>query len=117
MRLMLKRATLLWVLCLGFIGYPFAVYSDNKQSTSSVHVYKLDGTRHCESGLEINLFTMEQELISTGIKVISRRKGFDGREGVALCGAQTGQINIYEISTSDLSVAISQGFMNFSENR
>jgi len=90
----LTRTTLLWVICFWFIGKPAAVYSGDKQAIASVYVYKLDGTRQCESNTGINLLKMEQELVSTGIKVISRRKGFDGREGIALCGAATGQINI-----------------------
>jgi hypothetical protein len=59
---------------------------------------------------------MELELKTAGIKVFSRRKGYDGREGIAICGSPTGQINIYEIASGDLSAAVSLGFKQLSEN-
>ena len=111
MRLLMKHATLLLAICFIFVAYPSALYAEANQSVSSVYAYKLDGTKQCETDPEITLVTMEQDLISAGVKVISRRRGFDGREGIALCGAPTGQINIYEISSSDLPVAIGQDFM------
>ena len=111
MRLLMKRTTLLFAICFIFVGYPSALYAEANQSVSSVYVYKLDGTKQCETDPGITLVTMEQDLISAGVKVISRRRGFDGREGIALCGAPTGQINIYEISSSDLPVAIGQDIM------
>lgn len=111
MRLLMKHATLLLAICFIFVAYPSALYAEANQSVSSVYVYKLDGTKQCETDPGITLVTMEQDLISAGVKVISRRRGFDGREGIALCGAPTGQINIYEISSSDLPVAIGQDFM------
>ena len=111
MRLLIKHVTLLLAICFIFVGYSFTLYADSNQPVSSVYVYKLDGTKQCETDPGITLVTMEQDLISAGVKVISRRKGFDGREGIALCGEPTGQINIYEISGSDLPVAIGQDFM------
>jgi len=111
MRLLMKHTTLLLAICFIFVGYPSALYADSKQAVSSVYVYKLDGTKQCEKDPGIKLAKMEQDLISAGVKVVSRRKGYDGREGIALCGAPTGQINIYEISSSDLPVAIGQDFM------
>ena len=111
MRLLMKRATLLLAICFIFVAYPSALYADANQTVSSVYVYKLAGTMQCETDPGIQLVTMEQDLISAGVKVISRRKRFDGREGVALCGAPTGEINIYEITSSDLPVAIGQDFM------
>ncbi len=111
MRRLMRHTTLLLAICFIFVGYPFRLYADSKQPVSSVYVYKLDGTKQCETDPGITLVTMERDLISAGVKVISRRKGFDGREGITLCGAPTGQINIYEISRSDLPVAIGQDFM------
>ena len=59
---------------------------------------------------------MALELAGAGIEVFSRRKGYDGREGIAVCGAPTGQINIYEIASSDLSAALRLGFKQLPEN-
>ena len=93
MRLLMKRTTLLLTICL-FVAYPSALYADANQPVSSVYVYKLAGTKQCETDPGITLVTMERDLTSAGVEVISRRKGFDGREGVALCGTPTGEINI-----------------------
>jgi hypothetical protein len=41
---------------------------------------------------------------------LSRRKSYDGREGIALCGDPSGSINVYEIGKSDLSKALELGF-------
>ena len=111
MRLLMKRTTLLLAICFIFVAYPSALYADANQPVSSVYVYKLAGTKQCDTDPGITLVTMERDLTSAGVEVISRRKGFDGREGVALCGTPTGEINIYEITSSDLPVAIGQDFM------
>ena len=107
----MKLTTLFLAICFVFIGYPSALYADSKQPLSSVYVYKPDGTKQCETDPGIKLVTMERDLTSVGVKVISRRKGYDGREGIALCGAPSGKINIYEITSPDLPIAIDQDFM------
>jgi len=53
---------------------------------------------------------MANDLESMGINVISRQKGYDGREGIAKCGSPTGQINIFEINSSDLPDTVNLGF-------
>lgn len=79
-------------------------------------VYKLDGTKHCEPHAGVSLDSMALEFTDAGIEVFSSRKGHDGREGIALCGAPTGQINIYEILSADLTSALSMGFKQLPEN-
>ena len=74
------------------------------------YVFKSDGSKQCESDSGVDLATMSKELITVGIKVYSQKKGHDGREGIALCGAPTGQINIYEIVSDDLAQAVKKGF-------
>ena len=101
---------------LGFFNYSMVIHTDAISSASTVFVFKLDGTVHCENSKGITLDSMEQKLTSAGIKVFSRRKGYDGREGIALCGAPTGQVNIYEIAPSDLSIALKLGFKPLPEN-
>jgi hypothetical protein len=92
------------------------VQTDRVSAASSLFVFKLDGTTHCEDAKGVSLDSMEQELTTAGIKVISRQKGYDGREGIAVCGAPTGQINIYEIASSDVSAALGLGFRQLPEN-
>ena len=101
---------------LGFFCYPLVIHTGDISSTSTVFVFKLDGTVHFGNSIGVSLDSMEQKLTSTGIKVFSRRKGYDGREGIAVCGAPTGQINIYEIASSDLTVSLKFGFRQLPEN-
>ena len=104
------------IISLGFFIYPVVIHADDISSSSTVFVFKLDGTVHCENSKGITLDSMEQKLTSTDIRVFSRRKGYDGREGIAVCGAPTGQINTYEIASSDLSIALKLGFRPLPEN-
>ena len=62
--------------------------------TKSLFVCQPSGAMHCEPDSGIDLSTMGQQLTEAGVKVISMRMGFNGREGVALCGNPTGEINI-----------------------
>ena len=85
----MKHATLILATFLGFLSYPLLAHSDRKPSLSSIFVFKLDGTNHCESHEGVDLDSMELELSAAGIKVFSKRKGHDGREGLAICGEPT----------------------------
>lgn len=77
---------------------------------TTLFVFRPDGTIHCDKSRGVTLDCMGQELITAGIKVFSSRKGYDRREGIALCGEPTGQINVYEIASSDMSEALRLGF-------
>lgn len=76
----------------------------------TAYVYKPDGTLHCDPSPEVTLESMAEELIRSGIRVRTRRKSHDGREGVAVCGNPTGSINVYEIDATDLPKALGLGF-------
>ncbi|MER9304355.1 hypothetical protein [Mesorhizobium sp. M0496] len=78
--------------------------------TPATSVYKYDGTLQCGLGQEIPLTEMAQELVDAGVLVISSHKSSDGLLHIALCGALTGQINVYEIPTPDLHKAMQLGF-------
>lgn len=78
--------------------------------TSSVEVFKYDGTLQCGMGSEITLETMEKELKEAGIKVLSKRKDTDGFTHIALCGASIGRINVFEIQSTDFDRALRRGF-------
>ena len=101
---------------LGFFSYPTLIYAGGNSAASTLFVFKPDGTIQCDKFPGAALDSMEQELRSAGIKVFSSRKGYDGREVIALCGAPAGQINVYEISSSDVSEALRLGFKQLSEN-
>jgi hypothetical protein len=106
----MKITALIMAICLGFFSCPLWVHSEAEPLVRTIFVFKIDGTKHCEPFVGVDLDSMENELTAAGIKVLSRRKGYDGREGIAICGAPTGQINIYEIASSDLFTALSLGF-------
>ncbi len=112
----MKLINFILITVLGIFSYPLVIHANDISSASTVFVFKLDGTVHCENSTGITLDSMEQKLTSGGIRVFSRRKGYDGREGIAICDAPTGQVNIYEIASSDLSVALKFGFRPLPEN-
>ncbi|HEX4926213.1 MAG TPA: hypothetical protein VFV50_19120 [Bdellovibrionales bacterium] len=75
--------------------------------TGTVRVYKPDGSKQCEGG-GIELADMEKQL--KGIKVLAREKANDGKMRIQMCGADTGQLNVYEIPAGDLAKAQKAGF-------
>jgi hypothetical protein len=73
-----------------------------------VKVFKADGTRQCEKVAAIPLDKMATEL--KDIEIFSKENRSDGRMHIALCGASTGKVNIFEIKMSDLEKAKALGF-------
>lgn len=112
----MKRVYFTLLTFLGSLSYSVLVYAGGTYETNTLFVFRPDGTIQCGKSSGVTLDSMEQELRSAGIKVFSSRKGYDGREGIALCGAPTGQINIYEILSSDVSEALRLGFKKLPEN-
>ena len=110
-RLPLIIITLLWVIIWSFMVDAAQVYQ-----TNSLFVYQPSGAMHCEPNSGIGLSTMGQQLTEAGIKVISMHIGFYGREGVAICGAPSGEINIYEIPASKINTALRISFKRLSVN-
>ena len=109
-----NRRTLINITLLLVISWSFMVGAAEVCQTKSLFVYQSSGTMHCEPNSGIDLSTMGQRLIAVGIEVISMRLGFDGREGVAICGSPTGEINIYEIPASKINSALKIGFKRLS---
>ncbi|MCC6737103.1 MAG: hypothetical protein IT534_13390 [Bauldia sp.] len=89
---------------MGFALWPF----DDRRT---VEVYKYDGTLQCGMGHEIPLDVMEAELRAARIEVLSSRKGNDGLMHIAVCGASTGDVNIYTIRSVSLPIALDLGFL------
>ncbi|MEA3277237.1 MAG: hypothetical protein U9Q81_18510 [Pseudomonadota bacterium] len=78
--------------------------------TSTVEVYKYDGTMQCGLGHEIPLGEMAKELKAAGIEVLQSRKGTDGLTHISVCGASTGAINVYTIERDALPSARELGY-------
>ncbi len=78
-----------------------------------VRVFKPDGSLQCGMGSKISLEAMEKEL--KGIKVLNRTNMNDGLMRIQVCGAATGQSNVYEINRSDLEKALKAGFKEWTQ--
>jgi hypothetical protein len=75
-----------------------------------VEVYKYDGTLQCGLGKEHSLEAMAEELKAAGVEVLASRKGKDGLDHIAVCGASTGVINVYTVSQETAAIAEQIGF-------
>lgn len=84
-------------------------FSCSSGNAPLVKAFKSDNSIQCGS-LGVDVDVMALELINAGIDVICAQKGHDGFMRPAVCGADTGNINIYTINTSNLSDAEVLGF-------
>lgn len=73
-------------------------------------VYKYDGTLMCGEGKEIKLDEMAKDFARAGISIVSQKKATDGLMHIQLCGSISGNVNAYEIASSDLQKALDLGF-------
>lgn len=73
-----------------------------------VKVFKPDGSLQCGQGKAISLGEMQKEL--KGIQVHSSFNKNDGLMRIQVCGAPTGNSNVYEIDRKDLDAAVKAGF-------
>lgn len=78
-------------------------------NTKKVKVSKADGTLQCGQGKLIPINQMQKEL--NDITVFSSNSQNDGKMRIQVCGAGTGQYNVYEILETDLDKAKAAGFM------
>ena len=79
-----------------------------KDLTSRVFVYKADGSLQCGQGAKVELNVMQKEL--GAIQVFSSESKHDGMIRIQVCGAPTGQANVYEIDAKDAEAALKAGF-------
>lgn len=106
----MKCVSVVLLILVGLLSHAVVIHAGGTSAANTLFVFKPDGTLQCDKSPGVTLGSMAQELRSVDIKVFSSRKGYDGREGIALCGAPTGQINVYEIASSDVSKALGLGF-------
>ena len=79
-----------------------------------VTVYKPDGTLQCNQGKYISLDSMAKELLN--IKIYSQKNLNDGQMRIQVCGAPTGNANVYEISKENLEEALRKGFLQWTHS-
>jgi hypothetical protein len=73
-----------------------------------VKVFKMDGSLQCGQGQAIPVADMQKDL--KDIKVYSSLNKNDGMMRIQVCGAATGNCNVYEIDRKNLEAAIKLGF-------
>ena len=83
-------------------------------SADHVKVFKPDGSLQCGQGKQISIKDMEKDL--QGIAVYSSANKNDGMMRIQVCGAPTGNSNVYEIDRKDLDKALSLGFKEWSND-
>jgi len=83
--------------------------SDSNIDGDYAKVYKPDGSLQCTEG-SISLTEMRLELAKQGIDVICAQKANDGLVYLTVCGAETGNINVYLIHKVNLPDAEKLGF-------
>jgi hypothetical protein len=77
---------------------------------SLVWVSRSDGSTSCGDKKGQPLESGAGELEQSGVKVLSSRKGNDGKMHAMSCGMPTGATNVYQISREDLPKALGLGF-------
>lgn len=73
-----------------------------------VKVYKFDGSLQCGQGEAIAATEMQKELGK--ITIFSSQTKNDGMMRIQVCGAPTGNCNVFEILRKDLEAAQKLGF-------
>lgn len=90
------------------------INSASGASLLKVKVYKADGSLQCNMGKKTSLDEMKKDLKT--IKVLSQSNQNDGLMRIQVCGAPTGNSNVYEINESDLALALKLGFKQWTNN-
>jgi len=75
-----------------------------------IQVYRHDGSLQCEPDSGMPLEEMAAELEDAGIEILGSRTGHDDLARMAVCGAPTGNINIFTIDEANLQAARALGF-------
>lgn len=73
-----------------------------------VRVYKPDGSLQCGQGKATPLAEMQKELKNITVHTSFNKN--DGMMRIQVCGAPTGNSNVYEIDRKDLEAAVKAGF-------
>ena len=81
---------------------------------TTVEVFKYVGSKQCQGG-GTNLDAMADQLMNAGIVPISLACGSDGLTRSSQCGSDDGNINIFEISTTNLNGALFMGYRRLSD--
>lgn len=101
-----------------FVAISFAILAifaiPAQSANETTRIASSNGARQCESG-RVSPSAMKRELLAGGVNVVSMACGSDGLMHPAVCGADAGEINIFEISSGDMDKAESLGFKPLSD--
>jgi hypothetical protein len=84
-----------------------------RKQLSEKHLFiaRAEGSKQCTAGSGETIDQMAEDLID--IKIFSKETRSDGKVHMALCGAPTGRIHVFEISETDRAAALSRGFTEY----
>lgn len=85
------------------------------EKPTTIFVSKADESKQCDATSGVSLSAMQTQL--TNITVYSATKKSDGLIHITLCGADTGNYNVYEIAATDVEAAKKIGFSEWIEPR
>lgn len=88
--------------------------SNMTNQIKKIKVYKADGSVQCEQGTGAKVEEMQKQL--GDIKVYSAENKHDGLIRIQVCGAPTGNCNVYEINEADFAKAEKLGFKKWKNN-
>lgn len=101
---------------LGIASALVACAATNEPSPATAQVFKARGAVQC-GGRGAGPEVMSADLEHAGITVRASACGSDGRMRPAVCGAGTGEINIFDIAASDQARAQTLGFAPLAQLR
>ncbi len=104
------KHTLLLLLC----SLLFNACNTNTIKTSTVKVYKFDGSISCNQSSGVSLEDMRAELMRSKVPIVSASCGSDGLVRAAVCGIETGRVNVFEIPAEAYSKARALGYHDLS---
>ena len=76
--------------------------------TERVRVFKANGSLQCSQGKSIDPATMAKELKEIPVQKSAMES--DGKMRIQMCGAPTGNVNVFEIDKTNLDRALGFGF-------
>lgn len=94
-------------------GADMAASEKSNTKNDRVFVHKPDGSLQCQNKSGKSLDEMAKDL--DGIIILSKQKKSDGMMRIQVCGAPTGNNNVYEINAADLQRALDVGFKVWKE--
>lgn len=96
---------------------PKAIQTEYPMKTSEadkIKIFKPDGSLQCGLGKSLSLSEMQKEF--KNLTVLNSWKRHDGIMRPQVCGAPTGQSNVYEIELKNLEAALKLGFREWTSD-